>query len=62
MRVLRKVGLIAADNVLWSGKVLRPDDDESRAIVLFNDMVKNDSGAEKVFLPVRDGVYLIRKM
>ncbi|MBI5674867.1 MAG: class I SAM-dependent methyltransferase [Nitrospirae bacterium] len=61
MRVLRKGGLIAADNVLWSGKVLRPDDDESRAIALFNDIVKNDSRAEKVFLPVRDGVYLIRK-
>lgn len=61
MRILRKGGLIAADNVLWGGKVLRPDDDESRAIALFNDMVKNDSRAEKVFLPVRDGVYLIRK-
>ena len=61
MRVLRRGGLIAADNVLWSGKVLRPDDDDSRAIALFNDMVKNDSMAEKVFLPIRDGVYLIRK-
>jgi caffeoyl-CoA O-methyltransferase len=61
MRVLRKGGLIAADNVLWSGKALHPDDHDSRAIALFNEMVKNDGGAEKVFLPVRDGIYLIRK-
>ncbi|MEW6600681.1 MAG: class I SAM-dependent methyltransferase [Nitrospirota bacterium] len=61
MRILKKGGLIAADNVLWSGKVLHPDDHESRAIASFNEMAKNDNMAEKVFLPVRDGVYLIRK-
>jgi caffeoyl-CoA O-methyltransferase len=61
MRVLRKGGLIAADNSLLSGKALAPDDRDSRAIALFNKTVKNDSRAEKVFLPVRDGVYLIRK-
>lgn len=61
MRVLRKGGLIAADNALLSGKALAPDDSDSRAIAVFNETVKNDSRAEKVFLPVRDGVYLIRK-
>ena len=61
MRVLRKGGLIAADNALLSGKALSPDDIDSRAIALFNETVKNDDSAEKVFLPVRDGVYLIRK-
>jgi len=61
MRVLRKGGLIAADNALLSGKALFPDDRDSRAIAVFNETIKNDSRAEKVFLPVRDGVYLIRK-
>jgi caffeoyl-CoA O-methyltransferase len=55
-------GLIAADNTLWSGRVLEPDDDEStRAIVDFNEHVRNDSRVTSVMLSVRDGVTLIRR-
>ncbi len=61
MRILRSGGLMLADNVLWSGKVISPRDPESRAIAAFNRKVKEDKGAEKVMLTVRDGVYLIRK-
>jgi caffeoyl-CoA O-methyltransferase len=61
VRVLRSGGLIAADNVLWYGRVLSPEDDASRAIVRFNRTVMGDDRVEKVMLPVRDGVYLIRK-
>ena len=61
VRILRSGGLIAADNVLWYGRVLSPEDEESRAIVSFNRIVKQDERVEKVMLPVRDGVYLIRK-
>jgi caffeoyl-CoA O-methyltransferase len=61
VRILRSGGLIAADNVLWYGRVLSPEDEESRAIVSFNRIVKRDERVEKVMLPVRDGVYLIRK-
>ena len=61
VRILRSGGLIAVDNVLWSGRVLSPEDGESRAIAFFNSTVQNDDRVEKVMLPVRDGVYLVRK-
>jgi caffeoyl-CoA O-methyltransferase len=62
LRILRRGGLIAVDNVFWSGKVLDPKDGDSRAISEFNELVKNDERVEKVMLSVRDGVYLIRKL
>jgi caffeoyl-CoA O-methyltransferase len=55
-------GFIAADNTLWSGRVLdEADDDEStRAIKEFNERVKSDPRVTSVLLTVRDGVTLIR--
>lgn len=58
---LRPGGLIAADNTLWSGKVLDPKDKSDLAIVAFNDHVARDPRVEQVLLSVRDGVLLIRK-
>jgi caffeoyl-CoA O-methyltransferase len=53
---------IAADNTLWSGRVLdEADDDEgTRAIKAFNEHVKTDARVTSVLLTVRDGVTLIR--
>jgi caffeoyl-CoA O-methyltransferase len=62
LRILRHGGLIAVDNVFWSGRVLDPKDEDSRAIAEFNEVVKNDERVEKVMLSIRDGVYLIRKL
>ncbi len=55
-------GIILADNVLWSGKVvqLKPDKD-TQAILEFNDKVQNDPRVENLLLPLRDGVMMIRK-
>jgi len=61
IRILRKGGLITVDNTLWSGRVLSPQDADSKAIALFNEIVKKDKSVEKVMLTVRDGIYLIRK-
>jgi caffeoyl-CoA O-methyltransferase len=61
MRILKSGGLITVDNVLWSGRVLNPRDEDSRAIAEFDRRVMEDSRAEKVMLTVRDGLYLIRK-
>jgi caffeoyl-CoA O-methyltransferase len=61
MRILRNGGLILADNALWYGRVFNPQDDESRAMVAFNERVNADGWAEKLFLTIRDGIYLIRK-
>lgn len=61
IRILKRGGLIAADNALWSGKVLRPRDRDSRGIASFNKRVKEDRRVEKVMLTVGDGIYLIQK-
>jgi predicted O-methyltransferase YrrM len=61
MRILRDGGLILADNALWYGRVFDPKDDESRAMAEFNELVNADKRAEKLFLTIRDGIYLIRK-
>jgi len=61
MRILRSGGFILADNALWYGRVFDPKDDESRAMADFNELVKVDNRTEKLFLTIRDGIYLIRK-
>jgi caffeoyl-CoA O-methyltransferase len=56
-------GIILADNVLWSGKVLEgKHDKDTRAIVDFNDKVSKDARVESVLLPVRDGIMMLRKV
>ena len=64
LNVLRPGGLILADNTLWDGHVLekpRPSDRQTAGIEAFNDYVAADSRVEKVILPLRDGLTLIRK-
>jgi caffeoyl-CoA O-methyltransferase len=58
---LRPGGLIVADNVLWSGRVLAPKQKTDRAVARFNRHVHRDKRVECVMLPVRDGVSLLRK-
>ena len=60
---LSERGLIAADNTLWSGRVLDDSDDSegTRAIVAFNEHVRSDRRVTSVMLTVRDGVTLIRR-
>jgi caffeoyl-CoA O-methyltransferase len=61
---VRDGGYIIADNTLWSGKVLEepsPGDGQTLGIIAFNKMIKNDSRVEKVILPLRDGMTVIRK-
>lgn len=59
--LLRAGGLIVADNVLWSGKVLDPKEPSDHAIVAFDDLVARDPRVEKVLLTVRDGMLLARR-
>jgi caffeoyl-CoA O-methyltransferase len=60
---LSEGGLIAADNTLWSGRVLDESDDSegTRAIRAFNEHVRGDDRVVSVMLTVRDGVTLIRR-
>ena len=59
---VRRGGFIIADNVLWSGKVLIDEKDEStQALDDFNKMVRADKRVSNVLLPIRDGLMVIRK-
>ena len=59
---VRPGGLIIVDNVLWSGKILnQAQDKDTKNISTFNDKVAADDRVEKLILPVRDGLFVIRK-
>lgn len=60
---LSQEGIIVADNVLWGGKTSDGDsrDPQTRGVIEFNQMVKNDSNVEKIILPLRDGMTIIRR-
>lgn len=60
--LLRPGGLLAVDNVLWSGDVLDPRDAEARAIHELNERVQKDARVENVLVTMRDGVLLARKL
>ena len=65
MRILRPGGFMIADNTLWDGHVVEPEkagDPQTAGILRFNDMVAADTRVEKVILPLRDGLTLIRKL
>lgn len=56
-------GFIVADNTLWYGHVLehpKDSDMQTRGVQDFNDLVAKDSRVEKVILPLRDGLTIIR--
>lgn len=57
-------GLIIADNVLWSGKILdleKNKDIDTQAIHAFNEKMKGDTRVEKLLMPIRDGLFIMRK-
>ena len=61
---LRVGGIIIADNVLWSGKVIeenRKGDKETDGLRIFNRKIQEDRRVENVLFPVRDGLMIIRK-
>ena len=63
--LIRQGGIILADNTLWDGHVVDrayDHDSQTRGIELFNDAVATDTRVEKVILPLRDGLTIIRKI
>lgn len=61
---VRSGGLIIADNVLWSGKVLEPVDEqdmETRALAAYASKIAKDERVEDLLLPLRDGLLISRR-
>lgn len=61
LKLLRPGGVILIDNVLWSGRVLDPQDEATIAIDTLNRKIEQDERVDRVLLTVRDGIFLIRK-
>lgn len=63
MQLLRPGGLILVDNVLWSGRVADPINQEANTIAIraFNDAVARDPRVTQMIVPIGDGVTLARK-
>ena len=65
LTVVRRGGFILADNTLWDGHVVDrayDRDRQTRGIEEFNDLVARDPRVERVILPMRDGLTIIRKL
>jgi caffeoyl-CoA O-methyltransferase len=61
---VRQGGLIVADNVLWSGRIIDSADQSSSTVALrkFNEIVQTDARVENVLMSVRDGMMVSRKL
>ena len=58
-------GIIIADNVLFEGRVLLPEEEQGKneaAMHQFNQKIKSDNRVEVLVLPIRDGISIIRKI
>jgi len=61
---VREGGFIIADNVLWGGKIEDKDamkDPQTKGVIEFNEMIRKDQRVEKIVMPLRDGIMIIRK-
>jgi predicted O-methyltransferase YrrM len=61
---VRRGGFIIADNVLWGGKIETEEatkDPQGNGIVMFNEKICSDDRVEKLILPLRDGLMVIRR-
>ena len=59
---VRSGGLLLIDNVLWKGKVLADNpDSQTRNIIELNETLAKDNRVEKLILPIRDGLFVLRK-
>jgi len=57
-------GFIIADNVLWGGKVLESGntDQQTSGIIEFNELIRNDESVDKIIIPLRDGLTIMRTL
>lgn len=62
LRKTRPGSYIISDNVLWGDKVLEKNtkDPQSKGIIEFNEMIRSQKNIEKIILPVRDGLMIIK--
>ncbi len=64
LELLRPGGLLAIDNVLWSGRVIDPaeNDEDTQALRQLNERIAGDARVQVAMLPIGDGLSLVRKL
>ena len=62
LEMTRPGGLIVLDNMLWSGKVVQPESEIDDILVELNKEIAEDPNVENIFLTVRDGMNVVRKL
>ena len=61
VHLVKSKGIIVLDNMLWSGKVIDPIDEDSKKIRQTGDYIQNDNRVNNILLPVRDGLMICTK-
>ena len=61
MLLLKKGGVIILDNMLWSGNVIDPKDDDSMSLRKTGDFINEDKRVTNMLLPIRDGLMVCIK-
>ena len=61
LMLVRKGGVILLDNMLWSGSVVDPQDDDSKALRKTGDYIQEDKRVFNILFPIRDGLMLCIK-
>ena len=61
VHLVKSNGIIVLDNMLWSGKVINPIDEDSKKIRETGDYIQNDNRVSNVLLPIRDGLMICTK-
>lgn len=64
LSLMNSGGIIAIDNVLWSGKVADSSENEPSTVAIrkLNELIHNDNRVEACIIPIGDGVNLVRKL
>lgn len=62
VELARPGGLIVLDNTLWSGRILAPDDAESKVLAETNDLIQKDDRVLNQLLPIRDGLMVAQRL
>ena len=61
LALIRKGGIVILDNMLWSGSVINPNDDDSKSLRKTGDYIQKDVRVFNILVPIRDGLMLCIK-
>ena len=61
MQLIKSQGIIVLDNMLWSGEVINPTDNDSKKLREVGDYIQEDNRVINMLIPIRDGLMVCIK-